>query len=400
MPPILLRLDAVLRRFFIPLALLGWGIGVLLAFWAAGFPGRGVFLDYNLNAWVMSWQEFGWLRRGLVGSLLHPWFEAVGRSTGAVRWTMIALDGACALGLAFTARAALRALEGAGAPRLAAVLRFGLIVSPVGFVQVGWDVGRYDHVLFLLLAGMAAALLRGRALAAGLTWALAALVHEGALFLFAPAALFAFERGRAVAGRAAAQAALLAPPALAAGALLLLSAQPTDAEIAALWPHLANYDSAWDRPLVVLPLHLRWWEVLPALVYAAAPYMLAAKVARGAGMAPRDLLMPLAMSAPLYALGWDWLRWGQLGFAAMIALLALAVLDRRRAGQGVEDAGEAGGRGAGEAGGPGAPADLPAGGGLGAWWPYLLPLGPLGVARALPPLALLVQALTGWQAPI
>lgn len=169
------------RRWSVPTALsliaMALAAGHLFGRW---YMRTGWGLGWRTSQFFFNWQDLGFVNRGLVGTLLHP-FPAVQRTEVffATSWLMV--GGFTAAFVALFRRAEER-LEPAAARRLLMVC----VASPALFLRQGFDLGRFDPL------GLAAAILsllaieRGRTWVAGLLSAVALLAHEAYLVIAIP----------------------------------------------------------------------------------------------------------------------------------------------------------------------------------------------------------------------
>ncbi|MGI3185075.1 hypothetical protein [Nioella aestuarii] len=339
---------------FVLLAMLAWLIGAsphLMGWALSGMPPDA--LVWNMTHYHVSYQEFGFLRRGLVGSAIAPIFAALPDGGLAEYGVMMGLDLIICLGLALAASRLFLPVSGAipGQRFFAAAV----LIAPVGMMQLGYDMARLDHVNFVLIALAVAAVLKGRAWLAAILVTLAMLVHEAVLFYGVPVVCALALR------RSVIDAITIALPALAAAVALVLWGG-TEADLAAALPPEANLAaSVWSRDLLepargFAPLHY-----LIAAYAALVPLLLLYRHYRQNG-ASLDLLFlaPVATLA-LFVLGVDYGRWSHcLFFAVLLILAAAPMLDRQR-------------------GADLAPLPVKI-----AIAPWLLPLGPIGIALLYP----------------
>jgi len=342
------------QNLFVLLAMLVWLIGASphLMDWAlSGSPPDA--LVWNLTHYHVSYQEFGFLRRGLVGSAVAPLFALLPDGGGAEYAVMIGLDLALCAGLAWVAsRVFLPVKAAAPGQRLFAA---AVLIAPVGMMQMGFDMARLDHVNFALTALAVASILHSRPWLAALLMTAALLVHEAVLFYGVPVVLALALR------RSLRDAAIIALPVLLATAALALWGG-TEADLAAALPSQANLAaSVWTRDLLepargFPPLHY-----LIAAYMALLPLFLLHRHYRLNGAAPDLLLLAPAATLALFALGVDYGRWSHcLFFAVLLVLAAAPALGRQR-------------------GADLAPLPVKI-----AIAPWLLPLGPIGIALLYP----------------
>ncbi|WP_071673242.1 hypothetical protein [Nioella nitratireducens] len=344
------------RNAFVLLAMIAWLIGAAphLMGWAlSGTPPDP--LVWNMTHFHVSYQEFGFLRRGLVGSLVAPLFALLPDGGLAEYAVMIGIDALACLGLAIVASRLFLPLGGAvPGQRLFAV---ALLISPVGMMQAGFDLARLDHLNFALVALALWAVMRGRFWLTALCATAAMLIHEAVLFYGIPV-LLAVTWMRTGSLR---PVALVAGPVLAAaGALVLWGGTEVDLATA-LPPEVNLAASVWTRDL------LEPARGFPPLHYAIAAYMALVPLLllwrhyRLNAVAPDLLLLAPVAGLALFVLGVDYGRWSQtILFAVLLVLAAAPALGRRR-------------------GADLAPLPLRV-----AILPWLVPLGPIGIAVLYP----------------
>lgn len=342
------------RAGFVVLAMLAWLIGAAphLADWAlAGTPPDA--LVWNMTHYHVSYQEFGFLRRGLMGSLMAPVFAPLPDGGTAEYAVMLGIDLALCLALAvLAARLFLPSDNAAPGQRVFAA---AILIAPVGMMQLGYDAARLDHVNFILTALALHQVLAGRAWVAALLMVVALLVHEAVLFFGLPVVLALALR------RAPRDAAVIALPALAA-VLALLRWGGTEADLAtAMPPEVALAASVWTRDMLEPARGFPPQHYLIAGYMALVPLFLLLRHYRLNRAAPDLLLLAPAATLALFLLGVDYGRWAQcLFFSALLVLAAAPGIGRQRGA----DLGPL-------------PVRL-------AIVPWLLPLGPIGIALLYP----------------
>lgn len=342
------------RNGFVLLAMLTWLIGAsphLMGWALSGTPPDA--LVWNLTHYHVSYQEFGFLRRGLAGSAIAPLFAVLPDGGFGEYAVMIGLDLLLCLGLAITAaRLFLPLADAAPGQRLFAA---ALLIAPVGMMQMGYDMARLDHLNFVLTGLAVASVLKGRAWPAALLVTAAMLVHEAVLFYGVPVVCALALR------RSMADAATIALPVLAATIALMLWGG-TEVDLAtALPPEASLAASVWTRALMEPARGFPPSHYLIAAYAALVPLLLLQRHYRLNNMVPDLLFFAPAASLALFALGVDYGRWSHcLFFAVVLVLAAAPALDRQRG------------------------ADLSPLPVKLAIAPWFLPLGPIGIALLYP----------------
>jgi len=345
------------RLLFILLCAVAYLIGLsphLLAWFTTGAPPDA--LVWNMTHYHVSYVDFGFMRRGLMGTVMAPVLAPFADGSNAEYAIMLGVDATLVLILILCAAKLFLRPGTNSAPGQSWILA-ALILSPVGFVQLGYDAARLDHVNFVLAAMAMAAVARGWLLPAGVLLLATVLIHEAALFYAVPvvAAQAWMRSSRSL------DLILTALPALAAaGTLLLWGGVEVDLS-AALPPDVALAASVWSRDLLepargFAPLHY-----LIAAYFVAVPLILLHSHYR-LNRTTYDLLFfaPFATLA-LFALGVDYGRWSQLLFFSVLMVIAAAPSLGRARGLDLEP--------------------LPA---RAVILPWLLPLGPIGIALLYP----------------
>jgi hypothetical protein len=316
------RLRRTVVFFVLALVLIAAGNAVRAQFESPA-PGSGAgwpFLGHwMLLQYLVDYADLGFVRRGLVGTLL-PFDPALGATP--------------ALLAAATAPAV--CLAGVIAPLLARLQDQGLAlafaVSPALFWQMGYDLGRFDILNLLLALVIALSPWRWALMAAPVTL----FIHEAAAAIVMPV-LFALHWQRFGLGAplvAAGVAALVTT-----AALVELSARPGEATVLAAYP-IAEPDSARVFARSVADnLALAWrhvteqrsarqfWMLVPPALYVAALLVVVARMLRGARRAWVPLtaaLSPLVL--PL--VGADYARWIALAGANIIVVALLLGRER------------------------------------------------------------------------
>jgi hypothetical protein len=346
------------RMLFILLCVAAYLFGLsphLLAWFTTGAPPDA--LVWNMTHYHVSYVDFGFMRRGLMGTVMAPVLAPFVDGGNAEYAIMLGIDAVLVLVLILWAsKLFLRSGTDTAAPGQGWILA-ALILSPVGFVQLGFDAARLDHVNYVLAAAAMAAVARGWLLPAGALLLATVLIHEAALFYAVPAvaAQAWMRRSRTT------DLAVTALPALAAAvALLVWGGVEVDLSVA-LPPDVALAASVWSRDLLepargFPPLHY----LITAYFVAIPIFLLHSHYRLNRTTLDLLFLAPLATLA-LFALGVDYGRWSQNLFFSVLLIIAAAPSLGRARGLDLDP--------------------LPA---RAVIIPWLLPLGPIGIALLYP----------------
>lgn len=144
------------------------------------------FRAYNRIQFYVTYQDFGFVRRGLPGSLVAL------VSPDPSHLTLYAVSAAVVVCLALLYWFfVISSLAERGSARSRTLMALVFLVSPATFWQAGFDLGRYDPVNVILLLVSLLFIERKRFLVAGGLMAVSLLVHEASFFMFFPVALAA-----------------------------------------------------------------------------------------------------------------------------------------------------------------------------------------------------------------
>lgn len=253
---------------------------------------------WNTSHFMFSYQDLGFVKRGLIGTLLDLDNDAT--SPAAV----VLLASAAALAFAgLVAAAAVRV------PARAA--RVFILLSPATFVQAGYDLGRFDTITYVLVLVILLHGSRWMVLLAPLT----ILVHEVALFSVLPLVVcvhaIRFGIGRELVLSWAASLGVLA-------ATLLVGSYEGTTPLVEIYPNQAPLPlqvltrGIADNVAFTLEKFPRVGEVFWTLFAAIALHYASILVYIGLAFGRTRVLLALAASVPplfLMVIGTDWARW-------------------------------------------------------------------------------------------
>jgi hypothetical protein len=188
-------------------------IGYALANWLYHL---GTGLGWKTSQFFFNYQELGFIKRGLVGSLLHPFPLLLHGEVFLILGVGMELTAIGVLVILF--RRAARTLP----PSSRGLLLAACSLSPAMFLHMGFDLGRFDALGLLAAIGSIYALQHDRWLLAGLASAVALLAHEATLVINFPLVLaFAWTR-RETAAPTPSNWAWLVLPSIAVSAVIAL----------------------------------------------------------------------------------------------------------------------------------------------------------------------------------
>lgn len=265
--------------------------------------------DWSITFYFANYADHGFLRRGLLGTVLRPLIQAVDNPYPWILALMAVLNLAL---VAVMIELVARRLPHSPRPDMAVLLRVSVVLGSGGVMQWMNEHGNLDQINILLLIAALALTARGHALAAGLVAAAAVLVHEAFAIFALPLLLAAGWHHGGPRGALA----LAVPAGAALLAILLLGGSETAQHIPqgigqVAWRRgLFEIESDWS--LRDLALTLWYWAAIGAVLLWWW---------RGNGR--RRGLFLLAGFAPvlLNIFGTDHPRWIGLGLAMALVTL-------------------------------------------------------------------------------
>lgn len=271
-----------------------------------------------MSQFFANYVDHGFVRRGLVGTLLRPVTGVVDAPQYLVFWIMVALNLAALAGILWCVA---RFLQPVGPGRDGiALLRAALAVGSLGVVQVAHDLGRFDMLNLALLVLALSFVLRQRLVSAGLVGTVAVLIHEGFAVYGAPLLLASGWHVLApkVGAMRAVRGILIPLCMMTAASFAVMYWGNSDA--AASMDH-GNGGYVWDRGLVEFNRTLSGLQIAVLTAYMLATLSVLCWFYRGA----RFDLMLIAGLCPLALnfLGIDHARWLTLVFFVLLILAGL-----------------------------------------------------------------------------
>ncbi|MEM7178789.1 MAG: hypothetical protein AAF503_13920 [Pseudomonadota bacterium] len=302
-------------------------------FYALGFAGRvGAYLsgkapgfqdmlDKLLGHYRVDYVQFGFIRRGLIGTIYAPLPD------GYEIYFAHALNALAALAILWIILDLSRYCKGMGV-----IWMIGLAISPFMFCQISYDMARFDPVLFVMLILSLRLLIAGRDWGVVIVTILGVLIHELYLFFGLPVIVAAAMTRLQGAGlgpqiRAALNSPLILATVGSSALLAVLLAQMggvSDGAMAAV----GESNLAWNRAF----LNIRWdgdavetgammlWLVLIYLSYLGFLSL--------NGLSDTVLRLAPLPSLALFLFGFDYPRWVLLFFLACLALVYFLMLSR------------------------------------------------------------------------
>ena len=180
------QLSTGLEKYFFQLSILSWLLGFAYDAIITIKNSRFDALDWKITQFHVSYWEFGFVKRGVVGSITSPIFSLLQLKEAGQIAFIIAIDAALFLMFVALIHKSLKSEQ--VCKKSITLIRAILIFSPVGFMQWSFDIGRLDHFVYILLFWACNLLIKKKFFQVGFTLAFSTLVHE-VTFLFGSAAI-------------------------------------------------------------------------------------------------------------------------------------------------------------------------------------------------------------------
>ncbi|MFY8100175.1 MAG: hypothetical protein ACOVOA_09490 [Allorhizobium sp.] len=293
-----------------------------LALYIAVFirSGEYPFEEWKLTQFHASYLEYGFIKRGVIGTIFLFIFEFLDLERTEKIISVVIFDGVLFFFFVWLLR---HVLFRAGADRnWALVFAILLVMSPLGLSQWSFDVGRLDHLNFILFLFCAFALHHQRPALSGLLAGLCVLIHEAFAVYAIPGLIFiemalARSRKENVSTRSLA---LIASPSLLAFLLVAIWGNIEDpADLQKLATHYDGFE-VWSRGFLEPSLTLGVPGYLVVAAYLALIYALFFRFfveVGGRCAATLLLVVPLL----LFIAGKDYARWLHIIFISFFIVL-------------------------------------------------------------------------------
>lgn len=353
-----------ISNHFLKLSLIFYAFGfaqnALIVFGERGFSG---LFPWKLTQFYVNYFDFGFVKRGIVGTLLYPLFSQIGGQVAVSTVAVIVIDFFLFLLIILFLKKGLNKVFPASS-EIRKLLMAIIVLSPVGVMQLSYDSGRLDHVNFLLVGCAMLFVLERKFILAGIALSVGVLTHEAVFFYGFPVLLASC---LVIAGREGGMSDRMTdligfglPPTLAAG--LVAFQGNANPDLASVLPFsMLRGADVWGRGVFELSLNLSIAQYIVLLIYLVMPYVLLWKFYKANSLRVDLVFISTLVPLTLFVLGIDYARWTHLVFVSAV----LAILFHAANGKTAFSARE-----------------------LGFARPglffYILPLGPIGIARALP----------------
>jgi len=313
-----MRIINFASRNFLKLSILSWIFGLSLSL-AVAVRDRSLenFLSWKMAQYYVNYFDFGFVKRGLIGTLLYPMMRVTSDDRLLASAVVVLLDLFIVFaGLIFVKRTFER--EPLVGKRIGDIIKCLLVFSPIGVMELSYDVGRFDHVTIILAVAALILIVRGSYFYAGLLLAIGILVHE-AVFVFAFPVLLTIliavhnDKTPLRASTAALRFATL--PIVCAAAVLVFGNSNTD--LSSVLPSWAQGGTeVWQRGLLEPRTDLTRLQYALLAFYALAPFVFLMHFYRSNALPLDRLFLAPWCAFLLFALGIDYSRWCHLLFVS------------------------------------------------------------------------------------
>lgn len=137
------------------------------------------FLDWKITQHFVSYWEFGFVKRGLIGSITKPIFKYL--NLNFTQQSIVLIFIYFLIFLTFVIYLD-KLLKNKKFGSYSLILRAILIFSPLGFFQWSYDLGRFDQIIFLILIFICHLINKEYYLLSGILAVVCSLIHEASSF--------------------------------------------------------------------------------------------------------------------------------------------------------------------------------------------------------------------------
>ena len=272
------------------------------------------FLTWNLTQYYVNYFDLGFIKRGLVGTVLVPIFSNIGGNHLNARLAIMAFDFLIFLSLIYLVNEFLKK-HLSSARNLKYFLMAIIVISPVGAMQYSYDSGRFDHVNILLLSISLMLLLRHRILLAGIVTGLTVLVHEAAFIYGFPVLLATcinVAKNNDSTNRRFIDPLVFSLPSVMAAVSVYFFGNSSTGLGEILPIGFSEGSGVWSRDLLQPSLNLNFKQYILVIFYSTVPYVFLWKFYRDNRIGIDILFISTLSPIFLFAVGIDYARWAYI----------------------------------------------------------------------------------------
>ena len=317
------RFLGYISTHFVKFGILAYFLGHLPLTYHREYWGYFASILWKLTSFHVNYIDFGFVKRGVVGTAVKPLFDAFDDGSAGELVLMFAFDIACvAVFFYLFSKACDHLLKDAG--NLRNYIKSVAAISPVGISQFAYDVGRLDHLNYILLIACIVAIARRRLVLSGLLAALAILIHE-AFFIYGAPVIVAYTMSRQVDPRKL----YVFVFALLYAAGLVFSFGNSDVPLNQILSNEASIGAeVWDRGIFLGNLPLSVYEYLIVIPYIISAYLLLYRVYTANDMKVDPIFLSTFAPLTLFVLGIDFFRWTHIVVVVVFAAIFVKSTER------------------------------------------------------------------------
>jgi hypothetical protein len=310
------RLLVFCREHFIVVSIASYSLGFAQHFLVILKHGEIMAADWKPTQYHINYFEYGFAKRALVGTLFFPVMSLLPDGGTEEKLFVVSVSFVTFIALVLILRAAINSLppDWRG---IRDVLPAILCFAPVGFMQISYDIGRYDLFNYLVIATMFVLIRRGALLSAAAVLTVGILIHEAVFFIALPLLLIAvvhdgFHVYRVI-------KCTFMP--VSAMALTALFGNLSEQELALLPPEVSGGAGVWTRGVLEPAGYLGVANYMILGFYALVPLALLVKLCRENELSTLKFVSPLSIVGALFFLGTDYFRWVHLLFVSVLSVV-------------------------------------------------------------------------------
>ncbi|MDX1489001.1 MAG: hypothetical protein R3268_12410 [Acidiferrobacterales bacterium] len=317
------RVTAYISAHFVKFGVIAYFLGHLPLTYQREYWGYFASILWKLTSFHVNYVDFGFVKRGVVGTAVKPIFDALDDGGFGELAFLFAFDIACvAIFFYLFSKVCDNLLK--DSKDLKNYIKSVAAISPVGLAQFAYDVGRLDHLNYILLVVCIVAIAQGKFILSGFLGAVAILIHE-AFFLYGAPVLIAFAISRKTDLRRF--YAFVFTMLYAAG--LVFSFGNSTVPLDQILSEEASIGSeVWDRGIFLSNLPLSVYEYFSVVPYLIAAYLLLYRVYSANDMKVDLIFLSTFAPLVLFALGIDFFRWTHIVVVVVVAAIFVKSTER------------------------------------------------------------------------
>ena len=269
------------------------------------------FLDWISTQYYVNYFEFGFLRRALLGTFIHPFFRLFSPFENIHYLFILGMHFANFVILSWFYHVLISNLKHT-TKNFKILLLSAFILSPLGASQFGFDCGRTDHYIFTLTVVAASLVKNKKYLYSSLVCCFSILIHEISIFFAIPllVSLLHYSNQHIDMRKTWKHYVIFLSPPLAIVILLYLFGTPETGVLDTLPSAFSEGTGGYYRATFEIQQgYTYFWQKYLIIAFTALPIILLTRLYMLNKWAPDFLYFCIFIPSVLFFLGVDYARW-------------------------------------------------------------------------------------------